>query len=237
MDNLDFFSSFSSDLSLFCDGELQNSRRSSKVQIILCHERSESFSSGRLSTGSLRRLHHDWWMHEEDWRARAITTLWGQHSRKVSLLESLNRSPGENYHKLCCPTGLLCSGIQNNIAVSTLPSATLGSCPQIPQKSTTKAHQEYPFGSLLVLLPQQIFMSVLQSPIRASKLFFCAGHYSGMGITWGFWHLGHDWKEVMYVTKAVFPLKIVCCYGLWMNSMRQLAASEALLLVPACTSA
>lgn len=56
-------------------------------------------------------------------------------------------------------------------------------------------------------------MSALQSPIRVSILFFCAGHYSGMGIT-----RVMTKEEVMYVSKAVLPLKIVCGYELWVNS-------------------
>lgn len=152
-----FFSSFSIGLCLFCSGEVQNSGRSSKVQIMLCHERVASFSSGRLSTGSLRRLHQlmheeDWWAQQpeiwkdenDSWRARVATTLWVQHGKSIPVLESLNRSPAENYRWFCCPIGLLCSGMQDNIAVSTLCTATLGSCPRIPQKIIIKAQTAVP---------------------------------------------------------------------------------------------
>lgn len=111
--------SFSVGLRLFCSGEMQNSRRFSKLKITLCYEK--TVSSSRLSTGSLRRLHHDWCRERIDehskrdencsWRAWATTTLWGKHGKSVSVLGSLNRSSGKKHHQCCCPFRVLCSRI------------------------------------------------------------------------------------------------------------------------------
>lgn len=99
------------------------------------------------------------------------------------------------------PFGCLCFGIHVTY-LQAHSSAPLGSCPCIPQMNNSKAET-----GVSLWLSSSVFCKA--DLCQCSRVqfrpvhYFCADHYSGMGVTWCFWHLDHDWEETMYVTKAV----------------------------------
>lgn len=126
---------------------------------------------------------------------------WGQHSQSIHALESLNWCPGENCHWSCCHLAVCALGSMITY-LQAHSSAPLGSCPCIPQMNNSKAET----GVSLWLSSSAFCKADLCQCSRVQFRpvhYFCADHYSGMGVTWCFWHLDHDWEEMMYVTKAV----------------------------------
>lgn len=196
------FWSFTIDFYLFCNGE---------VQITPCQERAEGFlrsslalavSEGCIMTGEWRGLMSQTVLNLKGWKSflkcKGNNHPLGQHSRSV--LESLNCSLGENWYWSCCPFGCLCSEIQDNISPCT-PFSRSGILSMHPIEEHFKSRNRSVSGLLLGLL-QTNLCQCCRGQFRPVYC-FCASHYSGMGVTWCFWHLDHDWEEMVFVTKVV----------------------------------
>lgn len=138
------------------------------------------FPQEQPSTGSLRELHRDCWVKRSDepnWlkfeRMKIILEEWGQQppfgGSTVGVfmfwrawIALLVRTVIDYVaHLAVCALGYRTTYLQAH------SSATLGSCPCIPQKNTSKAN---PGVSVLL---QSKSVSMFQSPVQASTLFLC----------------------------------------------------------------